>query len=781
MTTSRAIFAPLFLIATAFAAAQTSVTTYHNDNFRTGLNNTEKILTPANVSGPNFGMLNSLPVDGYVYAQPLYLPNLAIPGKGVHNVVFVATQHNSLYAFDANLPQGSVQSALWHINLGPSVPNWDTGSGDITPEIGITGTPVIVPPTSGSGTPTIYVVAKTKTLDTNGNPVYKLKLHAFDTATGQPRTGSPTVIQGSVKGTGEGTDGNGNVPFQPLIQHQRPALLYVPPIGGATAGTIYVGFASHGDNGPYHGWIFGYNASNLSLTGILNTTPNAHNDPSGYPIAAGGIWQAGGGLAWDGNSIFCATGNGWFDPPTGAYGDAIIKVNPTTLAVTDFFSPSNQMDLDDEDGDLGSGASVLLPPSAGSAAHPNLLIASGKQGTIYLIDRSNMGKFNSKDQIVSELPDVIGGIWGSPAYYNGSIYYGPIFGPIMSLPLSNAQFQAATPTSWTPEFYRYPGPTPAISANGTTNGILWAIQSDAAGSSGPAILHAYDASNLGSELYSTSNTQGRDTLGPAVKFTVPTIADGRVFVGTGNSLAIFGVGKWTANPQISPGDGPASGAIQVSMTDATPGAVTYYTTDGSTPTPASTRYTSGFTVTTGVTILARSYAPDYGPSQVSVRNLQPFATIGIGTGLPGFYYNANQKAAGAPSAKRVDPTINFNWGGTPPITGLIGVNWSANWAGQVQAENTGTYTFYTNSDDGVRLWVNGQLLIDNWPDHGPTVDQATIGLVAGLKYSILVQYHQDGGGSLLSLSWSAPGLPMQIVPKTQLYGIVDGSHGAPQQ
>ncbi len=776
--------------AAALAMSQVSVTTYHNDNFRTGLNNAETILTPTSVTPSTFGLLFSLPVDGYVYAQPLYLPNVAIPNKGAHNVVYIATEHNSVYAFDAD----SSGPALWQVNLGPSVPNTDTGSWDIYPEIGITGTPVIVPAAQGvrGATPTMYLVSKTKTTDTNGNAVYTQKLHALDVTSGAEKFGAPVVIQGSVAGTGDGTDGHGHVPFQPLIQHNRSALLALTPSGvgigggsgtstsastadarpaGSTAPVIYIAFASHGDIGPYHGWLFSYNANTLQQTGIYNTTPNGKTAASGYPIAAGGIWQAGGGIASDGSSIFFATGNGSFDPSTGSYGDSVLRISLPNLTVADYFAPADQLTLDDYDIDLGSGAVMLLPGGTGTNLSPNLMVQAGKEGSIYLMNRTNLGKYGTVDHVIQELPSVMGGIWGSPAYFNGNIYFSPIYGSLLSFPISGNTMGGVS--SWTPTYYQYPGATPSVSSNGNTNGIVWATQNDGTGPNGTAILHAYVATNLGTELYNSAATNGRDIMGGAVKFSVPTIANGKVYSGNAYSVSVFGLGKWAATPTVTPASGNYPNQVQVTVTDTTPNASIYYTTDGSTPTQSSTLYNGPVTFNSSLTFTARAFAPGYGGS-VQVQNYyQVNAVIGNGTGLWGNYYNnytdPSQPFPANPTASELDPLINFNWDGNSPISGVAGSNWGGEWKGTLQAETSSTYTIYTYSDDGVRVWVNGQQIINDWTYHAPTWDAGTITLTAGQKYNITIDYFQGGGGSVLQMYWTAPGMPWQLVPTSQLY------------
>jgi hypothetical protein len=362
------------------------VTTYHNDNARTGQNLNETILTPANVNSTQFGLLFIAPtIDGYVYAQPLYLSNVTLPGQGAHNVVFVATEHDSVYAFDAD----TYGSPLWHVNFLSSggttvvstVPNSDLGTGDIVPEIGITGTPVIDPKTG-----TLYLVAKTK--ETTGTTsTYVQRLHALDVTTGQECPGSPVVIQASVPGTGLGNS-NGTLAFNALRENQRPALLLLN-------GIVYIAWASHGDIDPYHGWLIGYNATTLQQVAVFNTTPNG---------TRGGIWQGGGGPAADSSgNIYFMTGNGTFSAPnlgTGIdYGDSFLKLSTSGgLSVLDWFTPYNESTLEQGDADLGAGGVLLLPDSVGSNAHQHLMVGSGKQGTIYLVDRGDgstqtMGEF----------------------------------------------------------------------------------------------------------------------------------------------------------------------------------------------------------------------------------------------------------------------------------------------------------------------------------------------------------------------------------------------------
>jgi len=775
------VFALLSGLAT-LGVGQTWVTTYHNDIGRTGLNSQEQILKPSNVSPNTFGLLFSLQVDGQVYAQPLYVPNVSIPHKGYHNVVFVCTQHNSVYAFDADNNIGPNAQPLWHVNFGPSVPNREVGSDDINPEIGITSTPAIGPASFGNVNPVLFVVSKTKTWDSNNNPVYTQQLHALDITSGAESLNGPVTIQGSVPGTGDASV-NGVVTFNPMIQHARAALLLVPPQNtfssfaktkgtsdlALRSGTLYVSFASHGDNGPYHGWIFAYDASTLKLLGIFNTTPNGLTDPTGYPIAAGGIWQGGAGPASDGKNIYFSTGNGKFDPATGSYGDSILRIQNRQFSVADWFAPANQLNLDDYDADLGSGGVMLLPTSAGNSKTPGLMVHSGKEGTIYLLDKTNLGGYGSSDKIVQELPYVMGGIWGAPAYYNGAVYYGPCYSGLVAFPIKNGQFTSTSPVSSSNAYFGYPGPTPSISSYGNTNGIVWAIQTDGYGNGSPAVLHAFDASNLQVELYNSAINGGRDSLGGAVKFAVPTIVGGKVYAGSDHAVGVFGLGKWVATPVVSPPSGTYQTNIQVTVTDSTPNSTIYYTLDGSIPTQASSKYTGPVTVSSSCAFKVRAFAPSLVGSAIVENDYLVNPVIGNGTGLLGNYFANSKDGGGIPTASEIDSLINFNWNGGSPINGVDGSNWAGEWTGQVQAMTTGTYTFYTNSDDGVRVWINGQLVIDDFSYHAPTMDQGTIKLVAGQKYSIDIKYFQGGGGSVLQLFWSAPGFGQQLVPTSQLY------------
>jgi hypothetical protein len=511
------------------------VLSYHNDNARTGQNLSEVALTPLNVNQSQFGKIFSMPVDGQIYAQPLYVENLSIPGHGTRNVVFVATEGDSVYAFDAD---GMSMMPLWKKtfvsstcpdpnNCVSTVPSGDVGSSDLTPQIGITGTPVI-----SLATAALYVVAKTKET-INGNISYVQRLHALDIASGNEKFGGPITISASVPGEGAGAVSE-TVSFNALRHLQRSGLLL-------SSGIVYISFASHGDNDPYHGWVLGYDSQTLQQVGVYNDTPNG---------AEGGIWQSGGAPASDDlGHIFLATGNGTFDADGGGtdVSDCVLRLDVNGgLQLADWFAPFNQASLALFDLDLGSGGVVLLPDQP-SLNHPHLLVLAGKEGTIYLLNRDNLGHFHSgsDNQIVQELVRVIGnggqqGNFSTPAFWNGNLYFQAASGPLKSFALANALISIA-PTSVSLNASGFPGSTPSVTANGNTNAIVWTLQTDAFNISGPAVLHAFDATNVAHELYNSNQAGSRDFPGAAVKFTVPTIANGKVFVGSGDRLTVFGL------------------------------------------------------------------------------------------------------------------------------------------------------------------------------------------------------------------------------------------------
>ncbi|MDB6065398.1 MAG: hypothetical protein JWR26_1606, partial [Pedosphaera sp.] len=697
-------------LATNLPSSTVAVFTYHNDNTRQGLNTNETQLTLANVNTNSFGKLFSYAVDGYVYAQPLIMTNVTIPGKGVHNVAYVVTEHESVYAFDADNNAGPNSAPLWQTSfLGSgvtTVPSGDIGSGDIVPEIGITSTPVIDP---ASGT--IYIEAKTK----EGGTAYIHRLHALDIATGLERTNfnSPIVISATnYPGTGGGgsdTDGSGHVLWSGLREHCRPALTLLN-------GVVFIAYASHGDTQPYHGWLFGYDAHTLAQLGVYNTTPNG---------GLGGFWQGGGGPTVDASgNLYLLTGNGSFNATGSTFSTAnnfamsVLKFSSSNGVPTllDYFSPHDEAALSGGDSDLGSGAGLVLPDSAGSVTHPHLMVAGGKGGKLYLIDRDNMGRFNSTadTNIVQVLPNALGsgdvGSYSTPAFFNNTLYYIGKGDSIKAFAMSGGLL-STTPVQGAPVF-GMPGGSPSISANGTSNAIVWAIESDAYGSSGPTVLRAYNATNVTQELYDSNQMLARDNPGAAIKFTLPTVANGKVYVGAQYALSVYGNGVFLVTPVIAPNGGTFTNQITVSISDASPGTTIYYTLDGTTPTASSTLYTGPFILTNSAGVQAVAIKSGAVNSGIVGAGFINSSSIGTGTGLSGSYWTATTAAAfintnfnTAPTLVRTDATVNFNWGTGSPDPSISADTFTARWTGMVQPQFSQTYTFYTTTDDGVRLWV----------------------------------------------------------------------------
>lgn len=726
-----------------YPVVPTDIVTQRFDNTRSSCNTLETCLGPANVGANTFGKLFSYPVDGQVYAQPLYLSNFAVTNGNFHNIVYVATEHNSVYAFDADNNTGANSAPLWHVNLGPSVPSNNLGCGDLTPEVGITSTPVI-----DRNLKTIFVV--TKTFENNQ---YLYKLHALYLTNGKERPGSPVLLQATVAGTG---DGGTTVSYQGQYVHQRSALLEVN-------GTIYVLSASHCDYTPYHGWVLGYNASTLKQTAVFNTTPDG---------GLGGIWMAGAGPCADtqGNLYF-ATGNGTFDANTTSrnYGDTIMKLGTQNgFSVMSYFTPYNQADLSNSDADLGSGGVMLLPDQIGTKAHPHLMVAAGKQGTVYLLDRDNMGGYNATtqddNQIVQALPGAVGYTLSSPAYFHGNIYYNSSWDVMRMFTLKPGKI-ISTPVSQSNTWFDFPGATPWITANVITKPLVWAIQN----SGGNAVLHVLDANNIGNEFYNSANQSGRDDLDGYVKFNNPIAVNGKVYVPTTDSLTVFGSGFWATPPVISPLSTQSTKPITISMSSVA-NATIYYTLDGSAPTTQSAVYSKPIVISSSAVVKAISVVSNFRPSAAATASYLIGDAPGNGDGLSAIYFsNMTLDGTKGTVVKEVDPTVNFNWNGNPPVNGIPATQWSARWTGFVLARSTGTYTFTTNSDDGTRLWVNGQEIINDWTDHAPTFDSGSISLVRGQKVSIKLEYYQNGGGSLMQLYWSALGLSQQIIPQNQLF------------
>ena len=589
-----------------------NVTTWRYDITRAGQNVNETVLTPANVTTAKFGKLYSYAVDGYVYAQPLYVGALSIGGVA-HNALLVATEHDSVYAFDADQNQ-----LLWKISLidaahgaaagATTVPSGDLGTNDIVPEIGVTGTPVIDDTTN-----TMYVVSKSKEAG-----AYVHRLHALDIVTGNERSGSPVVIAGSVPGNGIGSV-NGNVAFQPEWELNRAGLLLLN-------GHVYVPYAAHGDNGPYHGWMFSYDASTLQLTAQFNSSPNGKGN---------GIWHSGAAPAADMINgvprLFFATGN-FFDtgagspnptPPYAAgqnYSNSVVSVNASGggMQVSDAWTPYDQVQLSNADADQTSGGILLLPDQAGSVQHE--LIQVGKNGRIEVLDRDNLGGYNtSANNIAQEITGQISGLWSTPAYWNGKVYFWGSGDRLKQFTLTNGGLSGG-PSVSASVTSSFPGASPVISSNGTSAGILWAVRTDAYNSGGPAVLYAFDATNVGTLLYSSAQNGTRDTAGKSVKFVVPVVNAGKVYVGTQGEVDVYGelasAAPTVPTPSLSPAPGVYATAQNVSIGESLAAAQIYYTTDGTPPSTASTRYGGPINVAATSTIQALAVANGYGASSV---------------------------------------------------------------------------------------------------------------------------------------------------------------------
>jgi len=762
---------------TTASARKIPVLTYHYDNTRQGANTNETLLTPSNVNLAGFGKLFTYPIDGYLYAQPLIMTNLNIPGKGVRDVVFAATEHDSVYAFDANTNTDAAGGLLWKTNLGiaavsPSIEygaRYHPGVGnlDMVPEEGMTGTPVIDPATG-----TLYVDAFTREVVPGVSTNYYHRIHALNVTNGTEQSYSPVIVAASVPGTG--VAGNGSTVTFSAIQHcQRPALTLA-------GGILYVCYGSHDDTDPYHGWVLGYNPTNLVLLTnyVFNTTPNATTSAFGANAGEGAIWMSGDGLFVDANTnLYFLTGNGSFSQNTngGDYGDSFVKLSTVSnkLAVADYFTPYNQASLQSSDADLGSGGGLLLPDSVGSAAHPHLLVGCGKEGKIYLVDRDNMGKFNAgSDTNLQSLAGAVGGTWSSPAYFNNLIYYQGNGDVMKAFAITNG-FITPTPVTRSSTSFGFPGATPTISANGTSNGVAWIIDPTPYLSSGPAVLHAYNATNLALELYNSSQNLARDNPGPAVKMVPPVIAGGKVYVGAQYALSVFGNAIFVATPTISPAGGSFSDAITVTLNDTTGGASIYYTLDGSAPTNGSILYTGPFVLTNSALVQAIATAPGAVASGVASASFINTAALGTGTGLAGAYFTNHTSASpftGSPVLVQTNATINFNWGTSGPDPSVGKTNFTVRWTGSVQPQFSQTYTFYTTADDGVRLYVDGQLLVDDWVDKSAATTRSnSIALAAQQLYNIELDYYQKTNNASVALSWSSPSTPQAIVPQTQLY------------
>jgi hypothetical protein len=610
-------------------SAQTPVLTQHNDVARTGQNATETILNTTNVNANTFGKLFALPVDAQVYAQPLYVPGVTVNGA-THNVLIVATENDTVYAFDADSNTGTNSAPLWKASLvstaygatageAPLNSAATTGCEDMV-QVGITATPVI------DGTSKVVYVEATSTNGSN----YFHRLHALSVQTGKEVAPGPIQIAATVSGTGDGSTSGQivfNTPTSGLHHLARPGLLLM-------SSTIYIAYASHCDTSPYHGWLFVYDEATLTQKSVYITTPNG---------GLGGFWISGAGIAADpSGNIFIASGNGDFDTttaPATETGDTLLKLGTTNQILTqlDYFTPEDQASLDSNDRDLGSGGALVLPTQPGS--FPDIVVQTGKEGRIYVIDRDQMttgnshycsGCSNDPEIIEESSSGAVGGVFGVPAYWNNGIYFWGASDELKLVPITNGLPNFSSMSNNTIGL-AWPGATPSISSNGITagTGIVWAIDSSQYGASGPgpgpAVLHAINATNITTELWnSTQAANNRDQAGNAVRFATPTISNGKVYVGTASEVDVYGLlsaaNSPAATPKISPASETFAGTLSVSITDSTSGTVIYYTTDGSTPVPGqgtTNQYTAASTISTTTTVKAIATAPDFSNSSVA--------------------------------------------------------------------------------------------------------------------------------------------------------------------
>jgi hypothetical protein len=654
-----------FLASAVILCAQTPtavpVLTWRYDLTHAGDNTQETALAPDNVNANSFGKLFSLPVDDHVFAQPLYVPNLKMSDGQMHNVLFVATEDDSIYAFDAD----AKGSPIWQVSLltavhgagagATPVPESDVApSEDIGPNIGITGTPTI-----NTATDTMYVVANTKE-----SGKYFSRLHAINIVTGAELSGSPVDITATVAGTGDGSS-NGQITFSALWENQRPALNYYN-------GYVYIAYSSHGDIIPWQGWVFAYNASTLQQTAAICLDPNDHG---------ASVWGSGAGMPIDtsvsAGRMFVVTGNGDRSSPFSSssdYGESVIAFNLANGALTpsDAWTAFDYKNLNTEDWDQGSGGVLMLPDEPG--ADPHLLITAGKEGRITVLNRDNLGGLATgtsntnavQDFTISSIPTGEG-FWGTAAYWNGHVYLwaggddGGTPNVGMEFQINNGVMNTApnTETTFTSAF---PGPTFSVSSNGTEDGIAWAVKADQFNTNGPAVLYAFDANDLTDIYYESDTDASRDSAGPANKFSVPVVTNGKVYVAANGEVAVYGLlngQATTAAPVIAPDGGTFAATQSITLSTTTASASIYYTLDGSTPTTASTLYTGPFTLSTDTTVKAIASAAGFIQSSVSSATFTFTSQASAAFSLSSSATNAISAGGSATSQITITPSGGF--------------------------------------------------------------------------------------------------------------------------
>ena len=651
------------------------VPTWRYDITHIGANSGETALTPANVNVNTFGKLFSLTVDGSVYAQPLYVNGLTMRDGLVHNVLFVATEHDSIYAFDADSNGGANANPIWKITMldaahgagagATTMPYTDEGSPDIAPEVGITGTPYI-----NTATNTMYVVSKTKE---SGS--YFARLHAINILTGAEQPGSPVAISATVNGTGNGSSG-GKLSFSPLWQNNRPALnLY--------NGYVYIGFGSHGDNGPWHGWLFAYDATTLKQTAVVCTSPNGFGN---------GVWGAGGGPPIDtaAGRMFITTGNGTYAtyPPFNAsseFGDSIVAFDLSNgnLTPVDAFTPFNQAHLSSADLDQGSGGILMMPDQQG--ANPHILMQVGKESRILILNRDHLGGYatgvtSNTNALQDILNEAGGGLWSTPAYWNGNVYIWAK-ADVPKLFKMNSGVLDTKPSSQSNVSSAYPGASFTVSSDGAQNGIAWAVRTDQYTTHGAQVLYAWDANDLTSLLYESDTNAARDGAGHAMKFAIPVVTNGKVYVAALGQVDVYGLfngAPFASAPVFSPNGGSFGGTLNVTLSSASASADIYYTLDGTVPTLASTPYTGPITINANTTIRAIASGEGYIQSAVSSASFTDVGQTPAVSFLPGAGTYAASQMVTLSDTDSAATTYYTTNGSTPtasstPYTGPIAV------------------------------------------------------------------------------------------------------------
>jgi uncharacterized repeat protein (TIGR03806 family) len=770
------IWLPLLtLLTVSVARAEVAVLTEHNNLSHTGANLDEKVLNTSNVNTNSFGLLYSRPVDDQIYSQPLIMTNVDVPGKGVRNLVILTTVNNSVYAYDAD--DASVAEPYWTTSFNhlPDVvpPNHNDMSAigacggnyqDYAGNCGITATPVIDPATG-----TIYVVARTKEFGTN----YVYRLHALDIRTGKERPNSPVIITATYPGTGAGSK-SGVITFDPVKQNQRTALVLVK-------GVVYITWSSFCDLSPYHGWIIGYGASTLKQEVVYNDSPNGNQ---------AGLWMSGEGISADeeGNLYF-STGNGSVGVPgnprdTINRGESFLKLkrNGSRFEVASWFTPGNYDYLERGDVDLGSAGFLLIPGTT-------LAFSGGKEGVGYLVDRDNMGGLTYSDKDTNCLQSfrlsadqIHGGMvwWDCPSGSFGYMWPASTYLQQYQFDRATNRFvQPASAKSATPAPSGQPGGFLAISADGNQagSGVLWGIHQligDANHTVQPGFLHAYDAQNIGHELWNSEQIPSRDHVVSFAKFVPPTVANGRLYLATfSGQMNVYGLaGGWAAAPEILPSGGTFTNSATVTLTSGTPKATIYYTTDESVPTTNSTLYTAPIQLTNTTIIKAKAFKAGFVDSGVTVTTLVNSSALGNGLGLRGEYFSNQAKSftnPPTPTLTRTDAVVNFDWGNGSPAPEISADNFTVRWTGSVQPLLSGNYMFYTHTDDGCRLWINGRLIINSWRNYTGSEQSGTFAMIGQQRYNLRMEYYENVGGARASLSWESPTMAKQIIPQTQLY------------